>query len=77
MKLYKSIKTNDAIVTIYGSNRAIKIDYATPKWKKTKKDGENEPWDKESEPFFRYRNNRYYLSEIMSVTKNVSDCQIG
>ena len=55
-KLYKKIEKENGTIEIYGSGKWIKIDYAKPEWS-----------DGEVEQYFRYRNNRYYLSEIMAV----------
>lgn len=55
MKVYKTIEQENGKITIYGSNRDIELQYAKPEW------------NKNLEQYFRYRGNRYYLSEILAV----------
>ena len=52
-KVYKKIKQDNGTLTIWGSNRWIKIDYAQPEW------------SDDLEPYFRYEGRRHYLSEIL------------
>lgn len=54
MRIYKTIEQDNGKLTIYGSNRDIRIEYVKPEWA-------NEP-----EASFRYKNNRYFLSEFMA-----------
>ena len=54
-KIYKKIEQENGIVTIYGSGKWIKIDYAKPEW------------SEDQLPFFRYENRRRYLDEITTT----------
>jgi len=54
-KIYKEIEQDNGTLTIWGSNRWIKIDYAKPEW------SDNQ------EPYFRYEDRRHYLSEILGT----------
>lgn len=53
-RVYKEVETEYGPITIWGSNRPIRIGYATPEW------GEYG----EKEPCFQYKNRRRYLSEF-------------
>ena len=64
-KIYKVIegKTKYDKLTIYGSNRSIKLRWGIPEWrdKRTMYPYEN------TEEYFIYQGRRYYLSEFMVV----------
>lgn len=58
MKVYKRVKGhNETILTVYGSNREIRIDHTMPR-------------KGDSRAFFRYRNRRYYLDEFERIHNN-------
>jgi len=48
-------------VTIFGSNKPIRLDMAMPEWA-------NEPSD-----YFVYKGHRYYLSEFVAIANNLPD----
>ena len=49
----KSIDMGNGMLHIFGSNRPIQIQYATPDWSDT------------PEPYFRFKNSRHYLGNIV------------
>lgn len=55
MKIYKQFKYKENTFIIYGSNRISQIYYAKPEW------------SDEKEPYIRYQNHRYYLSEFTKI----------
>jgi hypothetical protein len=59
-KVYKKIDRGDGCgsLTIYGSNRNIKLFYAVPEWSRESGDAKE---------YFNYHGKRYYLSEFMRI----------
>ena len=54
-KLYKKVEQHNGSIDIYGSNRAIKLQWAVPEWSNN------------LEQYFVYGGLRYYLSLFMDI----------
>ncbi len=54
-KEFKNIERLD----IYGDHHWIEIEYGTPEW------------NEEEEPYFNYKGNKYFLSEILAVNNSI------
>lgn len=55
MRLHETIKKDNGEIKVYGSNKHIMVCYARPEWSEYQ------------EPYFRFKGNRYYLSEFLNA----------
>jgi hypothetical protein len=71
-KVYKKIQHGDDTLTIYGSNRSIKLYSAVSPWERDRAKDENRKPN--ISPCFNYRNKRYFLlDEFMCVDPHAPD----
>lgn len=70
-KIYKKIHTDKGEITVYGSNRNLKLYWATPEWKV--RAIEDIDSNRDIEEYFNYEGTRHYLSEFMVVEKHAPE----